>query len=473
MLTSTGIRLLLGLATFMIIARNIPIERFGIYLLIQVIVGFFVVMSDLGLNFSASKFIVSAEGDEKKNWTKSLLVIKIGITVITIPILYAVRPLIYTIFKSELLLRFFPFIIICYLAQSFEFLFNHVLQGFYRYKQIAFADISIALSRMLLVIVFLIIFKMDIIGALYAFAFSLLIGCILLFPRGISRGQLKTSHFKKIIKFGWPIGIESILGFFSGRIYALIIAGFLGPASLALFEVASRIPEHLQRVFGAFRSVFFPQIAELFSKGKSVEIKNLVYHALRVLGLIVAFFAFLAGMFHKEIITVLFSSQYGHVSQIFFYLMIVSYFYLLGYSLWLVLLGGGFSFVAMLLHIIQVIVGIGVSLILVPRMGLIGAVYALLVLHALHLIMAAGLLEKYKIGIKKTILIKPLFPFIISFGLFLIFKPQQVWAKLIFVIPFIALSFLFSLISKEDFSILKKIIFSKLSNLNLRVVDDV
>lgn len=472
-ISSTAIRMCFGLINIMIIARAIPMEDLGIYVLIQVIVSIFVVISDCGLNISASKFIVSAEDNDKKDWVNSLLLLKIGIAAATIFILCVVRPFLHAVFKFDLLMRFFPFIIVCYIGQYFEYFFNHALQGFRRYRQIALGDISIALLRTALIAVFLAVFKMGLSGVLYAFAASLIAGCAVLFPFGVSQGRFKISYVKQAIRFSWPIEIENVLGIFSEKIFSLLIVGFLGPVSLASFEIAGRIPQNLQRVFEAFRSVFFPQISELFSKNRIDEIDSFAYHTMRVMGLIASFLILLSGIFHKEIITVLFSSQYSYVSQLFFYLMIAFYFYLMSYSLWLVLLGGGFSFASMVVYIFQIVMGISAGLILIPRIGLIGAACGSFIIYTSSLMVTVRLLKRRGVSINKTILIKPLLPFIISLALFFIFKPQDIWAKFIFLALFLLLSFLFSLVSKEDLSILKRTILSGFSNLKIEEVDNV
>ena len=193
------------------------------------------------------------------------------------------------------------------------------------YARIAIADIALALSRFVLVILLVVLPHFGLGGVLASFAGSIFIGCVILFPFKATYGKFKMSDFKKIVKFSWPLGVEGVVGFFDIKIYSLLIAGYLGPVYLGLFEVANRIPEHLQRVFEAFRAVFFPQISELFSKGKFDEINNFVYHAVRIIGLAVSFLALLAGLFQKEIISILFSQQYGNVSSIFFYLMAILY----------------------------------------------------------------------------------------------------------------------------------------------------
>ena len=47
--------------------------------------------------------------------------------------------------------------------------------------------------------------------------------------------------FKELIKFGSPLQVNDILTFFFQRIDSVVVAAFLGPADLALYEVARNI----------------------------------------------------------------------------------------------------------------------------------------------------------------------------------------------------------------------------------------
>ena len=63
---NSPISIALGFLNVLVAARFL-LRKFGVYILIQVIISFYTMVGDLGLNISTAKFVASAEDDSNSN----------------------------------------------------------------------------------------------------------------------------------------------------------------------------------------------------------------------------------------------------------------------------------------------------------------------------------------------------------------------------------------------------------------------
>ena len=122
-----------------------------------------------------------------------------------------------------------------------------------------------------------------------------------------------TPGFKELIKFGSPLQVNDILTFFFQRIDSVVVAAFLGPADLALYEVARKIPDNLRGLYNPFISVYFPFISKRYDLDSREHASDLLNDAVRFVAFVTLLGTAIAILFGQAIIQFLFSGKY--VSQ--------------------------------------------------------------------------------------------------------------------------------------------------------------
>jgi len=162
--TSVGVfcQIVLSLLGFMIAVRFISEKDFGVFILIQVTASFFGIIISLALeNISVTKLIASNEDDLKMAISNTAICYKFITTIIMSVVILLCNPLIFYIFKSYQLSQSVIYIALFFLLSSFDDLFQRILQGFHQYKKMAIAQIINGSTRILFIVTFLIIFKMN------------------------------------------------------------------------------------------------------------------------------------------------------------------------------------------------------------------------------------------------------------------------------------------------------------------------
>src|SRR5690606_13009319 len=101
-----------------------------------------------------------------------------------------------------------------------------------------------------------------------------------------------------------------ILTFIFLRVDTLIIGALMGPAEIAYYEVARKIPENLTMAYEAFRVVFYPFIARFCANGESDKAARFSHPSSRWTSSITIFRARPAFLFGHAIIVLLFTGQY-------------------------------------------------------------------------------------------------------------------------------------------------------------------
>jgi O-antigen/teichoic acid export membrane protein len=134
--TSTGViaQIILGFLGFMIVVRFVPKGELGIYILIEAIYTFFGLLSSLTLeNISVTRFIASADDSDKIDIANAAMSFKVIISLLIGLTILLCKPLIYPIFKNELLSKFLIYVPLLFILSALnDFLFR-IQQGFHQY----------------------------------------------------------------------------------------------------------------------------------------------------------------------------------------------------------------------------------------------------------------------------------------------------------------------------------------------------
>ena len=297
---------------------------------------------------------------------------------------------------------------------------------------------------------------MDVMGLRHASIFSLTISVLFQYFAIPTKKGIKFSMdlFKKIYKFGFPLGLNSILTFVSNKVDILIIGALLSSTGVALYGVALKIPNAIIRLFQSFDLVYFSNMSELFAHEKRIDATRLLNNSLRLISFITISGTLLVMLFQKDIVRLLFSERYIECAPVFSFLMIALNMAVIVHVLGYTLVASGQSDKPIKCNLVTTITNLIGNLIMIPIFGFLGAAYARIFSHYASNPVNVVFLKKSNIEVKISEFIKPILLFGVFWILFLIFKPESIIIKISIICIFVVTCFLLSIVSKKDFSIL-------------------
>ena len=457
----TFFQIVMGLLGLMVAVRYIPKEQFGIFVLLQVIVSFFTMVTSLILeNISVTRLITTVKNNQKIEVANNAICYKLLVSFIMGLVILSCKPLIYLIFKSEQLCQLLIYIPILFILSTFDEFLLGILQGFHHFKKMAISRIINGGVKVLLIVIFLVILKMDLIGLIYAFIFSFAASTIfqyLVIP-GKKQFNFNPLLFKEIFRFGFPLGLNNILTFIFLKIDRLMIGAMMSTSGLAYYEVAAKIPNGCRSMYEPFRSVFFPNMSVLFAQGMHEEAEKILNNSLRFLSFGIFFAALVATLFQKEIVCVMFSERYLDSAPAFSLLMIGLGIGLIGNILGTSLVALGQSDKPVKINIVDSITNTIGNLIMIPMFGIMGAVYATLLSRFVTNPVIVWFLIRYGVKVRISEYIKTFLAFGICAIPFLIFGVENIIIKLFSIILFLCICIVLSIIKKSDLSILLEVL---------------
>lgn len=371
-----------GLIGVMVIARLLPATVFGSFVLLQVIASFLTRVSSLGLNLSIQKFVAGIEDlDERRKLINTSLFFRVLTIAATCGLALMVKPLLTTLFQATTVETLFGAILVLYVLESLGQFLRATLQGLFRFQAVAICDLSSSIVGFVLLLFFVLYLKLGLWGLVYAKGLAMtsaVVIALISIPDRL-RVEIDFGRLRQLLSFGMPLQASDILTFVFLRVDTLMIGAFLGPAEIAYYEIARKIPESLGGFYEAFRSVFLSFIARLYALGERTEAAEMVNHSNRLISLVVMFGSLIALLFGEEIITLLFSQAYLTSVPVFVLLMIGLNISIIDYTL-------GYSLVAVdetkktvVINAILATASLLGSRLLIPPFGTVGAASARLI----------------------------------------------------------------------------------------------
>lgn len=446
-----------------ILTRVLNKQEFGIYALILVIVNLFNILGSLGLNITLVKFISS---ESKENNTASLRAI------FNLRILNLILVGFIFYFFSDYILYFFDpaiskyvlLITILFFFTSIKELLFNVLQGLNKYKSYAIVQTSSAAFRVGVIVFYLFVDTISIDKLIYIELFTTFVSIfiqLLFLPLKTLLNKKPTKEiYRHIFNFSAPLYLNNIITFTYDRISIFMIGALLSPASVALYDVANKIPEALQRVFASFMIVYFPNSAKLFASGDKVNAIKLMVKALNVFSVAISLLCIISILFSREIMLIVFSYKYVEVAPAFSLLMMNFFLRIMsnikGYSI----VSAGNPSVPVKVNVISSIVNASLSLLMIPWYGFIGAVYSILIMNLLTQVSYHLYLIKLDLAPSKFIYFYSPILVIIVGGSVLLYD-YSLYIKVILLVLYLILNWYFveefKILLTQGISALKKI----------------
>ncbi len=369
----------LGFASMMIYARWIPEAEYGSFVLLQVIVGFVVSLSNLGTTTAAIKFIAGSENEvERYQLINSFLIFSAVMLIISSLLVLIFRNLIYKALGSALDSRFLIYLPLLLFVEGLLAGYSAVASGLFKFKLVSGIELTSSISSILITIVLVIWLGQGIMGVLWARLISRALALLLgIWGLGL-RLTLQASYqkLKGLLKFSFPLFLNQILNFLFSRADTVIIGILLGPADIAFYEFARKIPESVNMMFESLLNVYYPYQSKLYSNGEYQHISSLLNHINRLVTFLGAFGALISFGFGTVIFRVLFSERYLPSVPIFWVMMVGLVFTMLDSMLGYSLVGSGASDKPPLINVLRTAISFAAYFLLIPKVGAIGAALA-------------------------------------------------------------------------------------------------
>ncbi len=447
---------LLGLISTRIIVREMSMAVFGTFVLLEVNSSLITQFSGFGLNLTTTKYIASNEEPlYRRQLVNSVLLFRFFVLLLVGVLTWIAAPIFRDLFSSPSLLEYIVYLPIIFTLESFSELLDCLLEGFEQFQKSAIASSSGSILKFVLIVIFIVWLNLGIIGLIYARVISQLLTCLYKFwviPVQ-KRIEINIGILKEMIIFGFPLLLNNVFSFGYQRFDSLFIGALLGPAEIALYEIARKIPDALIRLYNSFKSVYFPLFANQFAQGDNDKTTQTLSSAIRWLIFFSLFGSVFVLLFGKEIISILFSPDYQSIAPVFTLLMV-------GFSLTIVEHTLGYSLVgigqsdkpAYIMAALAAVSLLG-NLLLIPQFGILGGAWATVIGFSIAIPLNMYFLSKKGLRIKPISFLKPLILFAVLWGFVLFINPESYIVRLLVLCVYPILAVVFSAITTEELGV--------------------
>lgn len=448
-----------------ILARVLTTNEFGLYSLLISIVFIFNTISSFGLEVTLIKFISEETNQNQKYFLYPILFLKLLMTVFVSIIFYAAMSYILPLLGVGLNEYGLKIIILFFLG-SFRDIFFSVFQGLKYFKKYALIQIFSAVIRVIFIILFIYFYELDLKSLVAIEIITNILAIILQLTqipfKKVFSFQLKRSILSQIVKFTLPVYSNNIFDIINARINLFIIGLYLTSSSVAFYEVGSKIPQALRKIYASFLGVFYPNLSGLFARDEKENASELINKSLIILSITLSFLTFISFLFSREITVILFSKQYVDSAFVFFLLMLNFLIRSLSTVLGKSNLSAGFPSVPMRVNMASSIVSLVFSIMLIPFLGFEGPAYSLIISDSFSQILYLYFLKRINVKIQIKLYLTPIVILLLCILAYSIIGIDFILIKIGFVYLFLQINWFFVPFSK---SILKNI---KNFHLNLK-----
>jgi O-antigen/teichoic acid export membrane protein len=450
--------MVLGLVSTVVVARQLPAESFGSFILLLVTATLLARVSSFGLDIAMPKFLAGAEDEAYRRALFNTVVLFRLITIAFVSVLaLAVRLWLPAALGGPALADLVALVPLLFLLISLGQLLRSALQGFMLFRAIALTDALGSLLNLLLILAFTTYLDLGLAGLIYAKALSLAVVAAIAYAQAPVTKALEFSPaiLRPVLRFGFPLQLNDVLTFAYQRIDILLIGLLIGPLGVAYYEIARKIPESLNSLYDAFHSVYLPLVARLHATGEKDRVAAALNHSLRLLS-----FAGLAGALaaiavSPQVFTLLFSARYLPSVPAFNILMVMLVFTfidsLLGYSLVAI----GDSAKPPIINTVRVLIVFACYAALIPAFGIAGAALAGLVGVAATNPLSLLFLRRNGIAVEFGVYGKPILAFAACLAPIFLFPANVMLVGPLMVALFLAFGVISSTIQASDVTAIK------------------
>ncbi len=453
----TFVNAVLSLLGFMIIARQIGQADLGSYVLVTVIATFLTQISNFGLEPALANHISAIDDrDQMRRLANTALFFRLGVMILVGLVATSAEGLLFRLFGGGSIRELSVFILVLYFLDGWNRLQKSVLQGLFLFGRIGAATIIYSSLNFVLLIVLVPVLQTGVLGVIYAKAISNLVADVFLYAYTplAKRIEFHPAELKSMIRFGFPLQINTIFTFIFNRIDTVLIAGLLGSAATAYYEVARKIPDNISLFYESFRAVYFPLIVRFFSRGDRERVSNLLNASTRLISVGTAALALAALVFGRQLIPLLFSEKYLPSLPAFVLLMTALSISLIGYTLGTSLVAIGDTSKPPIINVVHIAASLGANLLLIPAAGIAGAGLSAVVGPLATNPLNVFFLVRNGIHVDVMSYVKPILAFSSTAGIYLLLSPDALLYKLSLMGLSLIFCFLLSCVKLEEIRLL-------------------
>ena len=450
----------MGLVSVMLVTRYLPPEEYGAFVLLQVVVVFLAEITSLGLTVSVPKFIACTESKRDKRTLVNTVICFRILTALAVSLLVLIaRRLLILLYDSPLLLSLIIYLPVLLTLESLGKLLKSIFEGFFLFNRIGIVDFAAGSLNLLFIVLFVVFLDQGLSGLVYAKLISMAVSYTFAYFSNPIERKLEFDYtvLKDVLAFGLPLQLQYILGFLFLRVDTLMLGALLGPAGIAYYEVARKIPESLVRLYDAFRAVYFPSIANLFARGKHHQATKMLNHSTRWLSFLTISGALIALLLGNDIISLLFSESYLPSVPAFVLLMIELNLTLVETTLGYSLVAIGAPDKPLIANAARTGTNLLGNLLIIPASGFVGAALAKVASNLVAIPLDVLFLRRRRIYVRPEGYLKPLLIFG-AFGLgFVLLGSSSLLLRIAIIVFFFLACLLLSVITRDDLAFISEV----------------
>lgn len=443
----------LGLVGFMLTSRWLEKDELGAFVILQLLTNFLVGLSGFGLELSITKYLAETKDAERQQVIIGNVITFRLITIVLFSgAALLLRNSLFGLFGETAYTQIIVYLPFMLLLESLYRLIDSVFGGVFEFRWIGISSSVLSVMNLLMIIVFIGWQDYGLEGRIWArmiaSGFAILIA--VLFTDMDVRLRLNFKLLKEMLTFSFPLYLNLILTFFFQRADTFIIGGFIGPAEIAIYEIARKIPESLESFYEAFRKVYFPYISDLFSQKKNKEASAMLNHSMRLISVAGVFGVMVAFFFGREIIFLLFSESYEESVFLFGLLMVVLLMNVIEYTLGYSLVAVGESSRPAMINVLHTVLNFLGYYFFIPISGIFGVAFANLGGVTLVNPVNVFFLRRKQVQVHMKNYLVPILIGIVLVDGYFVFRLEEWYLRLFLILVYFGLCFLSGIISIKD-----------------------
>lgn len=301
-------------------ARNLSVADFGVFSAINNLITIIGSVSDMGISAGLVKFIATYEAKGDKEKAKEVLKAALVLRLISVGFFIVGLFIFPNLVANKLLATTDRSLVYWTAALSFGLMIWHffplVFQAYKRFFASVGVDISLGLTRIFFIGLFIVLGGLTIHKVLASFTLGTLVAAVVslaLLGFGFLKKKVARDLYIKILKFSGWVGVNRVVSAFSGRLDVQMLAVMAGATVTGQYSISSRLALFIVLLTSSFSAVLAPRFSSFENKEK--ERKYLMKASLVLIPMVlgVIFWIIIA----KPFIVILFGEKYLPAVPIF------------------------------------------------------------------------------------------------------------------------------------------------------------
>ncbi|RLI97786.1 MAG: hypothetical protein DRP00_03460 [Candidatus Aenigmatarchaeota archaeon] len=399
-----------------ILARLMTPEEYGLYSVALIPSYTFILLRDWGINSAIIKYVASSREQKREDQIPQLIaagflfkiIIGLGLSIILAVFSFFVAS---NVFNRPEASSFIAITSITIIAGALLTTSQSAFIGFERMEFYSLTSICQAFFKTLTSIL-LVLMGLSVLGAVLGYTISYiiggLIGVVILYvallrkikPKSLHRSSL-TKTLKKMLHYGAPLSMTNIILGLLQQFYAFLMAIYCTDRLIGNFKVASQFATILTFFTFPISTVLFPVFSKINPHNERKLLQMIFTSSVKYATMILVPITLMVMALSKPIVSTLFGEKWTY-APLYLTLYIVNYLFVMLGSLTLsnLLAGIGETKMQLKLSLITLTIGIPLSLVLIPSMGIIGLILTITVADKPSLLIGLNWTrKKYKIKI--------------------------------------------------------------------------